>query len=87
MKLEELSPETLEKIRAYRWDRIIEKHEGPWTWDYLLESKTVEFFQMDGYEVLLPIDKEHHRYGHLCRIPGDMRQSPWRRMVYRHRVP
>ncbi len=60
MKLEELSPETLEKIRTYRWDRIIEKHEGPWTWDYLLESKTVEFLQMDGYEVLLPIDKEHH---------------------------
>ena len=60
MKLEQLSAKILEKIRTYRWDRIIEKHEGPETWDYLLDSKSVEFFQVDGYEVLLPIDKEHY---------------------------
>ena len=28
MKLADLSPTTLDKIKARRWDRIIEKHEG-----------------------------------------------------------
>ncbi|WP_179069797.1 hypothetical protein [Nostoc sp. C052] len=28
MKLSDLSAESLEKIKAVRWDRIIEKHEG-----------------------------------------------------------
>ena len=59
-KLDELAPETLEKIRTYQWDRMIEKHEGPETWDDLLDAKSVEFLQVDGYAVLLPIDKEHH---------------------------
>lgn len=29
MKLSDLSAESLEKIKSVRWDRIIEKHEGP----------------------------------------------------------
>lgn len=29
MKSADLAPETLERIKTLRWDRIIEKHEGP----------------------------------------------------------
>lgn len=78
MKLEEISPEILEKIRTYRWDRIIEKHEGPETWNYLLDSKSVEFLQIDGYVVLLPIDKEHHPNMSIlrCIVSEDHRVLP-----------
>jgi hypothetical protein len=33
MKVADLSNETLAKIKIVRWDRIIEKHEGPETWE------------------------------------------------------
>lgn len=36
MKLSDLSTETLEKIKLVRWDRIIEKHEGPESWESVL---------------------------------------------------
>jgi hypothetical protein len=29
IKLADLASETLERIKTLRWDRIIEKHEGP----------------------------------------------------------
>ncbi len=42
MTVSSLSAEALEKIRAYRWDRIIEKHEGRRTglrrWTILTQS-------------------------------------------------
>ncbi len=60
MKLEEVEPEQIKRAAKYRWDRIIEKHEGPWEWDYLLNANLVEFLNVNGFEVLLPIDKEHH---------------------------
>ena len=60
MKFAELSPEMLEKLKNLRFDRIYEKHEGPWDWDYLLEDDYLEFIQMSGYDLLLPIDKKHH---------------------------
>lgn len=31
MKVDDLSSELLERIKTVRWDRIIEKHEGPVT--------------------------------------------------------
>ena len=37
MNLAELSPQTVDRIKAYRWDRIIEKHEGPETWESVLK--------------------------------------------------
>jgi hypothetical protein len=33
MELAELPPETIEQIRRYRYDRIVEKHEGPERWE------------------------------------------------------
>jgi hypothetical protein len=37
MKLADLTLETLNRIKAVRWDRIIEKHEEPEDWASVLE--------------------------------------------------
>ncbi|MDB9372315.1 hypothetical protein [Nodularia sphaerocarpa] len=60
MKLSDLSTETLEKIKPLRWDRIIEKHEGPETWEYVLESEAPEFLEIARHPVLLPIEQSRH---------------------------
>lgn len=60
MQLCELSPETLEKIHSVRWDRIIEKHEGPEDWDAVLRYYEPEFLDIEGHPVLLPVEASHH---------------------------
>jgi len=42
MKLSDLSAESLEKIKAVRWDRIIEKHEGTESWESVLRYERVQ---------------------------------------------
>lgn len=59
MKLSDLSPDTLSKIHAYRYDRIIEKHEGPEQWESVFEYYNPELLLVNGYPVLLPVDQEH----------------------------
>ena len=72
MEFASLAPATLEKIRSYRYDRLIEKHEGPEIWDAALEYYDVEFLVLDGHPVLLPLGKEHHPNITLLRcIVGD----------------
>ena len=58
MKLASLPPELLEEIGCSSYDQIVEKHEGPWTWDSSLDF--CEFITTGGRDVLLPIDREHH---------------------------
>ena len=60
MKLADLSPETIEKIKPVLWDRIIEKHEGPEDWESVLRWYEPEFLTIDDRSVLLPVEKEHH---------------------------
>jgi hypothetical protein len=60
MKLQDLSPDRRSRIAKLRWDRILEKHEGPWDWQYRLKEESVEFLRIDGFDVLLPVDKEYH---------------------------
>lgn len=60
MKLADLSEETRRRIARIRFDRIVEKHEGPFDWEYWIERAGVEFLTIDGYDVLLPIAKEQH---------------------------
>ncbi len=60
MRLADLSPEIIEKIKTYRYDRIIEKHEGPERWSSILEFYEPEFLQIDGEDVLLPIGSDQH---------------------------
>ena len=60
MKLENLSTETLDKIKSVRWDRIIEKHEGPENWESVLRYYKPEFIEVEGRWVLLPVEESHH---------------------------
>jgi hypothetical protein len=60
MNLTDLFPETLEKIKTIRWDRIIEKHEGPEDWESVFRYSEPEFMMIDGHPVLLPIERSHH---------------------------
>ncbi len=60
MKIADLSPETLEKIKTLPYDQIREKHEGPWRWKSEFEYGEVEFINMAGYDILLPIEKKYH---------------------------
>lgn len=60
MRLADLSPDVRARAREMRWDRIIEKHEGPETWSYSIDDGDVEFMSIGGYDVLLPVGKEFH---------------------------
>ncbi|MCC7449777.1 MAG: hypothetical protein IT324_20320 [Anaerolineae bacterium] len=60
MKLADLSPAVIERINSFRYDHIGEKHEGPERWSAVLEYYEPEFMQIDGYDVLLPIEGERH---------------------------
>jgi hypothetical protein len=70
MKIADLSPELLEQLKTVRWDRIIEKHEGPEVWEYelgfrsqyieLTEADDAEFLEIEGRFVLLPIARKRH---------------------------
>ena len=58
ISLSSLSPATRERLNAWRWDRIIEKHEGPEDWGGTLRYTDAEFIEVDGRAVLLPLDAE-----------------------------
>lgn len=60
MKLAELSETTLAKIKKIRWDRIIEKHEGPENWESVLKYYEPDFVEINGNWVLLPIEAKNH---------------------------
>lgn len=52
MKLADLSEATRQKIAKVRWDRIIEKHEGPEDWSCLVDdgSDRVIFVNRPDYD-------------------------------------
>ena len=50
-------PILLEAVKAVRWDRIIEKHEGPENWASVLEGYDPEFMMIEGRPVLLPVER------------------------------
>jgi hypothetical protein len=58
IQIKDLPKDTIEKIKSYRYDRIYEKHEGPEQWHYMIDD--VEFIEIAGKPVLLPIEQEHH---------------------------
>tara|TARA_B100000315_G_scaffold111925_1_gene102625 strand:+ start:136 stop:546 length:411 start_codon:yes stop_codon:yes gene_type:complete len=72
MRFSDLSPATVDGLRSIQWDHIIEKHEGPSTWDTVLKYSNVEFIEIDGCYVLLPIDKQFHPNVTILRcVAGD----------------
>lgn len=75
MRLADLSPELRQRVAKRRFDRFIEKHEGPWPWEHWLRDDAVEFFRVEGFDVLFPIEKEHHRNVSILRcIASDTQQ-------------
>ena len=72
MKLKDISPAAREKLEVLRYDRIVEKHEGPERWSSALRFHDPDFIRIEGRDVLLPIPKEHHRRITILRfIPSD----------------
>lgn len=67
MKMADLSPETTENINSYRWDRIIEKHEGPESWRSVLAYYDPEFLEIGGRSVLLPVGRDQHPHITILR--------------------
>ena len=61
MKVADLSDETLAQIKTVRWDRIIEKHEGPFRWESEFRYGEPEFMEIEGRWVLLPVDASSHQ--------------------------
>jgi hypothetical protein len=61
MKVADLSKETLAKIKTVRWDRIIEKHEGPARWESEFRYREPEFIEIEGRWVLLPVEASRHQ--------------------------
>lgn len=60
MKVSDLSPAAIGKIKALRYDQLLEKHEGPWRWESEFEYGNPEFMQINGRDVLLPVSPEQH---------------------------
>ena len=60
MRFKGLSLETRKQISKSSYDRIVEKHEGPWTSDFLIRESLVEFLNVDGFDVLLPVESDPH---------------------------
>jgi hypothetical protein len=60
MKVKDLSKETLQKVKAYRYDRLVGKHEGPEQWEDMFKYYEPEFLELEGKFVLLPLDKSRH---------------------------
>jgi hypothetical protein len=76
MKLTDLSPSIMARLRQMLFDRFINKHEGPWDWDSVLDHHQPECLHLDGYNVLLPVPKDQHPNISLVRcIVGDFRNS------------
>lgn len=71
-----VSPEIIARIRRCRYDHIGEKHEGPESWDAQLRFYDVQFIEIEGHRVLLPLDEEHYANLTIHRtIPSQDGQS------------
>lgn len=71
IQIETLTKNTLEKIKSYRFDRIIEKHEGPEQWDSVIKYYDPEFMEISGKAVLLPVEREQHKNITILRVITD----------------
>lgn len=60
MTFASLSAATVETIKTLRYDRIVEKHEGPFDWRFLVEHGDAEFIEVAGRPVLLPVYRDQH---------------------------
>ncbi|CAN5832566.1 hypothetical protein BH20ACI4_BH20ACI4_28950 [soil metagenome] len=55
MKFADLDNQTIESLKVRRYDRIVEKHEGPERWKWQIEHGECEFIKAGEHFILLPI--------------------------------
>lgn len=70
MRFSDVSPEALEKVTSYRFDRFIEKHEGPERWDFFLEIYDVEFLVQVFYDRAYALPFTRVEYLQLVNPPA-----------------
>ena len=86
LHLADLPPETIAKLRTYKYDRIIEKHEGPERWASELPDLApggendhpdpADFLRVADRDVLLPVGRSQHPNITVSRvIVGDDGES------------
>ncbi len=68
LKIADLTAEVLATIKTRRYDRMVEKHEGPESWESFFRYGDPEFLQVQGFDVLLPVEKEHHPNITILRV-------------------
>ncbi|MBW4554133.1 MAG: hypothetical protein KME35_23970 [Aphanocapsa sp. GSE-SYN-MK-11-07L] len=62
MKFASLPPAVKQKVRAYRWDGIIEKHEGPFDYGEMGNRfDEPDFIFVNNFIVLLSVGHSHHK--------------------------
>lgn len=66
MKVAQLSPSTRARLMKSRYDSIVEKHEGPFSWEWTLDES--EFLRVGDFDVLLPIDRRHQGNISIVRV-------------------
>ena len=72
MRLADLSLDIRQQITKRRFDLFVDKHEGPWSWEWWLENDEIEFFRVDSFDVLFPVEKRSHQNLTILRcIVGD----------------
>jgi hypothetical protein len=79
MKFADLNPETVEKLKTRRYDRIVEKHEGPWDWKWQIEHGECEFLPVGNHFILLPV--------YLDQLPSLFRSRTVRQSLQRAGFP
>jgi hypothetical protein len=60
ISINDLDEEAVTRIGSFRCDCLVEQHEGPWTWQRLVQDNAVDFVSIRGWNVLLPVGREHH---------------------------
>jgi len=72
MKVAELAPELRARIGEIRFDRIVEKHEGPFGYADWFKNKLAEFIRAGEFDVLIPVDADRVPHIRILRcIVGD----------------
>ncbi len=67
ISIDVLDEETITRIGSFRCDCLVEEHEGPWTWQRLVQDNAVDFVSIRGQNILLPVGREHHASLELVR--------------------
>ena len=55
----EVTQTHIDLLSGYRLDRIVEKHEGPWSWASMCRMEMASFLVVEGFQVLLPLERKH----------------------------